>query len=362
MAAPNHLYRQRQVRAPPDILPAGAEELLARAAQTSAPVLIEGETGTGKTYLARSIHQTSARAGGPFVRVDCAALPDGLIERELFGHVRGAYTGALDSRPGLVEAASGGTLFLDEIGEVPMPVQSKLLSMLEEQAIRRLGAVTEIPVDIRIISATNQDLAELVAQRAFRRDLYYRCRVLYLRLPPLRERRRELPCDRALSARTHRFQAAGRRPTRPAGDHGLNQGAFLELVDIPEFGTVYPSERDVEQMTAELAPIVSIVPQPMRAKLIEEFRHRPQGRILRGGEFQVDRADRLWVATTRPSQVGTHLAVFQRSRYLGNIEIPGRVLNFQIADSLLVVLVEELEPDGDGLYPRRLDWYRIVER
>jgi transcriptional regulator with PAS, ATPase and Fis domain len=193
MGVSSHSQRQHPVRPPPDLLPAGVEKFLVRAAHSSAPVLLEGETGTGKTHLARSIHHASGRAGGPFVRVDCATLPEGVIERELFGHVRGAYTGALDSRAGLIETASGGTLFLDEIGEVPLAVQAKLLSVMEEPAIRRVGATSEIPVNVRLVTATNRDLTELVDERAFRRDLYYRCRVLYFHLPPLRERRDELP-------------------------------------------------------------------------------------------------------------------------------------------------------------------------
>jgi hypothetical protein len=140
------------------------------------------------------------------------------------------------------------------------------------------------------------------------------------------------------------------------------EGEFLELVNIPDFGTVYPSEREVEEWGAGITKLAAMAHKPPPTKEIEEFRHRPLGRIPRGVGFRVDRSDRLWVATTRPSQVGTHLAVFQRARYLGDIEISGRLLNFQIADSLLVALVEALEPDGDGLYPRRFDWYRILDR
>lgn len=174
-------------------LPARTERFVARAARSSAPVLLEGETGTGKSTLARLIHAASPRAVQPFVRVDCAALPEGILERELFGHVRGAFTGASDSRQGFVEAAHGGTLFLDEIGELPLPLQSKLLSLIEDRVIRRLGAVREIHVDLRIIAATNRDLAAAVEQGTFRTDLYYRCRVLSHRVPPLRERPWDLP-------------------------------------------------------------------------------------------------------------------------------------------------------------------------
>jgi hypothetical protein len=140
------------------------------------------------------------------------------------------------------------------------------------------------------------------------------------------------------------------------------EGKFLSLVEIPDFGTVYPSEREVEEWGYVRIKRATRAQMPPPTKEIEEFRRRPLERTSRAGWLQVDRSDRVWVAITRPSQVGTHLALFRRAEYLGNIEIPGRVLNFQIADSLLIALVEALEPDGDGLYPRRLDWYRIVER
>jgi hypothetical protein len=140
------------------------------------------------------------------------------------------------------------------------------------------------------------------------------------------------------------------------------EGRFLAVAEIPDFGTVYPSEREVEEWEAGRTKLAALVHRPPPTKEVEEYRRRPLGRAPRGGRLQVDRSDRVWMATTRPSQVGTYLAAFQRARYLGEIEVPGRVLDFQIADSLLVALVEALEPDEDGLYPRRFDWYRIVER
>lgn len=164
-----------------------------RAARCGEPVLICGETGSGKTELAMQIHELSRRAHGPFVRVNCGAIPESLFEGEMFGHVRGAFTDARESRAGLFEAADSGTLFLDEVGELPLRVQSKLLLALEERCVRRLGAVNEIRVDVRVVAATNSDLREMMRRKLFREDLFHRLAVLRIHTPPLRERRQELP-------------------------------------------------------------------------------------------------------------------------------------------------------------------------
>jgi transcriptional regulator with PAS, ATPase and Fis domain len=167
--------------------------ILERVAATDATVLILGETGTGKDVVARSVHAASARAKGPFVTVDCGAIPENLIESELFGHTRGAFSGAIADRKGVFEEAHGGTLFLDEIGEMPMSMQPKLLRAIERRAVRRVGTNVEKPVDVRIVAATNRALATSVNDGTFREDLYYRLAVVEAALPPLRARREDIP-------------------------------------------------------------------------------------------------------------------------------------------------------------------------
>jgi transcriptional regulator with GAF, ATPase, and Fis domain len=166
---------------------------LERVSPTASTVLIEGETGTGKDVVARSIHAASPRAKGRFVPIDCGAIPVNLIESELFGHVRGAFSGALTDRRGVFEEADGGTLFLDEIGELPLHVQPKLLRAIETRAVRRLGSNTEKPVDVRLVAATNRSLTRCVNEGTFREDLYYRLAVVEVTLPPLRARRGDIP-------------------------------------------------------------------------------------------------------------------------------------------------------------------------
>jgi len=162
-------------------------------AATSATVLVSGENGTGKEMLARAIHQESPRAGGPFVAVSCAALPESLIESELFGHEKGAFTSALQTHKGRFELADGGTLFLDEIGDLSAAVQVKLLRVLQEREFERVGGTKTLPVDIRLIAATNRDLEKEVANGRFRQDLFFRLNVVPLVLPPLRERPDDIP-------------------------------------------------------------------------------------------------------------------------------------------------------------------------
>jgi two-component system NtrC family response regulator len=167
--------------------------LVRRVASSEATVLIQGESGTGKELIAKAIHYASPRAARPLVRVNCAALPETLLESELFGHEKGAFTGAVASRKGRFELAHGGTLFLDEIGDLPLHLQAKLLRVLQEREFERVGSSQPVKVDVRLLSATNRNLDALIKSGAFREDLYYRLNVVTVLLPPLRERRQDLP-------------------------------------------------------------------------------------------------------------------------------------------------------------------------
>ncbi|MBI3156803.1 MAG: sigma 54-interacting transcriptional regulator, partial [Burkholderiales bacterium] len=172
---------------------AQVRELVARVARSMAPVLVQGESGTGKELVARAIHACSPRAGGPFVAVNCGAIPEPLLEAEFFGYRKGAFTGAAEDREGFFQAAAGGTLFLDEIGDLPLAMQSKLLRVIQERAVRPVGAVQEQPTDVRIVSATHRDLGAEAREGRFRQDLYYRLNVIRIVVPPLRERIEDLP-------------------------------------------------------------------------------------------------------------------------------------------------------------------------
>jgi transcriptional regulator with GAF, ATPase, and Fis domain len=208
---------------------------LARVAESDAPVLLLGETGTGKELAARAIHAASKRAAQPFVIVDCAALSASLVEGELFGHARGAFTGAVGARAGSFEAADGGTIFLDEIGELPLAIQPKLLRVLESRTVKRLGESEHRSVDVRLIAATHRDLGRLVNSGAFREDLYFRLAVLPLVLPPLRARPSDIPL-------LYRHLLAGRQPREPVSERSL--------AEMPWLGNVRELRNFVERVCA----------------------------------------------------------------------------------------------------------------
>ncbi|HEY4580782.1 MAG TPA: sigma-54 dependent transcriptional regulator [Candidatus Acidoferrales bacterium] len=185
LARDNIIGQSRPLRA--------ALEIARAIAPTNSTVLVTGESGTGKELVARRIHELSPRFDRPFVSLNCGAFPETLLESELFGYVKGAFTGATHSKPGLFQAAHGGTLFLDEIGEMSLPMQVKLLRVLQERKVRPLGSTEESSVDVRVIAATNKDLRQLVAEKSFREDLFYRISVIPLHMPPLRERSDDIP-------------------------------------------------------------------------------------------------------------------------------------------------------------------------
>jgi two-component system NtrC family response regulator len=185
-------------------------EIIRRVATSDVPVLIVGESGTGKELTARAIHARSARCDGPFAAINCGAIPETLLESELFGHEKGAFTGAHTQRPGRIEKAQGGTLFLDEIGEISTHLQTKLLRYLQEQTIERVGGREEIVVDARVLAATNVDLKEALEKGTFREDLYYRLGVVVISMPPLREREGDIPL--LAKAFLKRFAAESKTP------------------------------------------------------------------------------------------------------------------------------------------------------
>lgn len=216
---------------------------IGKVARSQAPVYILGESGVGKELVARTIHEQGARAKGPFVPVNCGAIPAELMESEFFGHRKGSFTGAHADKPGLFQAANGGTLFLDEVAELPLQMQVKLLRAIQEKSVRPVGAASEIPVDVRLLSATHKDLAQLVADGRFRHDLYYRINVIELRVPPLRERRGDLP------------QLAGSVLQRLAASHGrpaptLAQSALDALSQYAFPGNVRELENILERALA----------------------------------------------------------------------------------------------------------------
>ena len=218
-------------------------DLARRVAKVDASVLITGESGVGKERVARFLHDESTRAAGPFIAINCGAITETLLESELFGHARGAFTGATSDRPGIFEAASRGTLLLDEIGEVSAGMQVKLLRVLQEREIRRVGENNSRPVDARIIAATNRDLSHGVAENTFRQDLYYRLKVVELNVPSLRDRREDiLPLARLLLA-----EAAIRMDRKISG---LSPGAADQLLRYEWPGNVRELENAMERAVA----------------------------------------------------------------------------------------------------------------
>jgi two-component system response regulator GlrR len=230
------------------------EDVLGRArmvADSDASVFIQGQSGTGKELLARAVHRASPRAEAPFVAINCGAIPENLLESELFGHKKGAFTGATADQKGLFQAAHGGTLFLDEIGDMPLSLQVKLLRVLQERLVRPVGATEGIPVDVRIITATHRDLGEEMAEGRFREDLYYRLNVVALELPPLAERSEDIPllASHFLTQLAERYGKEVR---------GFAPEAMERMVSAPWPGNVRQLYNVVEQVvTLSPTPIVS---------------------------------------------------------------------------------------------------------
>jgi two-component system response regulator GlrR len=238
-----------------------------KVAPMATTVLIRGESGTGKELVARALHEQSPRAVNPMISVNCAAIPETLIESELFGHEKGAFTGAQNNRKGLVEAADGGTLFLDEIGELPIEAQARLLRLLQEKEIRRIGSTQAKRVDVRLVAATHRDLKKLVSENRFREDLYYRLNVVSLHLPALAERREDIP----LLAGHFLATLAGKYGKTL---HGFAPEAIKLLATAPWPGNVRQLYNVVEQVCAlTTAPLIS-------AGLVQRALRAPTGEVL----------------------------------------------------------------------------------
>jgi DNA-binding NtrC family response regulator len=247
-------------------------ELVARVASAEAPVLVAGETGSGKELVARAIHRQGPRRAGPFVAINCAALPDPLLESELFGHTRGAFTDAREPRTGLLVQASGGTLFLDEIGDLPLPLQPKLLRALEERRVRPLGASCEVSFDARIVTATNCELESAVEEGRFRGDLMFRIDVVRVEVPPLRMRGNDV----LLLAQEFTRRAAARAARAVLG---LSRGAAEKLLAYPWPGNVRELENCIEQAVA-----LTQHDQILAEDLPERIRDHRRARVLLVGE------------------------------------------------------------------------------
>jgi two-component system response regulator PilR (NtrC family) len=284
-----------------------------RIGDSKATVLITGESGTGKELAAKAIHYNSSRAAQPFVAVNCGAIPQELMESELFGHVKGAFTGAVAAKQGLFEVADGGTLFLDEVSELPLHLQVKLLRVLEEPEIRPVGGVRSVRVDVRIIAATNRDLSQAVGGRVFREDLFYRLNVISLHLPPLRERRDDIPL--LVRHFLDKFAAAG---TTPAKDISPEALSALERYAWP--GNVRELENVIERaVTLEPGEVIGIesLPESVRARNAPDFTRvelPPEGLDLDALMERIER-DLLGQALRRADGVQSRAAQLLRTSF-----------------------------------------------
>jgi two-component system response regulator HydG len=277
-------------------------EVAKRAACVESTVLITGESGVGKERLARFIHRMSARARAPFIPVNCGALTESLIESELFGHARGSFTGAVRDREGLFEAANGGTLMLDEIGELPYPAQVKLLRVLQDREVRRVGENRQHRVNVRLIAATNRDLAQDVAARRFREDLYYRLKVVKVHIPPLRERLDDL---RGLA------EAFLRRMTVRMGLalEGFSSAALQRILEYTWPGNIRELENAIESACALATGLVIDVDD-----LPDELRCRPALAIASPGIRPLREVEREYILAALQQNGGNRHQTAQQLR------------------------------------------------
>ena len=313
------------------------QELLVRIEQmapVSSTVLVQGESGTGKELVAKAIHDLSLRRGKPFIAVNCAALPESLLESELFGHEKGAFTGAAERRLGRFELADGGTIFLDEIGEIPESVQVKLLRVLESRAFFRVGGVAPIKVDVRVVAATNKSLRDAVALGRFRDDLYYRLNVLSLYLPPLRERREDVPL--LVRRFIREFSAQHDKSFR-----GITAEALQKLVSAPWPGNVRQLRNLIESMVV-LAPGNEIRASDIPADILDGAARMLPVPIGMGGAGQVSNQELEFILR---SLMDLRMQVEELRRRLD--DGPQRVQVIDVTDTHPVAELEVLDIDGD---------------
>ncbi|HEX8184641.1 MAG TPA: sigma 54-interacting transcriptional regulator, partial [Blastocatellia bacterium] len=261
-------------------------------AATDSSVLIYGETGTGKELLARAIHDLSPRRGRTLVKVNCAAIPTGLLESELFGHEKGAFTGAIERRIGRFELAHQGTIFLDEVGEVPLELQPKLLRVLQEREFERLGSSRTIRVDVRVVAATNSDLAKMVAEKKFRNDLYYRLNVFPITLPPLRERPEDIPLLVHFFA--HKFAQQMKKPVERIPKETMTAltsyswpGNIRELQNLIERAVILSRSSTLEIPLAELKQSAEVVTGRTETAALETVEREHILRVLRESNWVI---------------------------------------------------------------------------
>ncbi len=264
--------------------------MVRRAATSDVSVLLSGESGTGKEVVARAIHTSGERRVGRFVAVNCGAIPEALLESELFGHVKGSFTGATSDRRGLFEEAEGGTIFLDEIADLPLAMQVKLNRALQERSVRRVGASEERPIDVRVIAATNVDLKAQVASGQFREDLFYRLHVFHIGLPPLRDRREDIPLLAAFLLERHA------RPGARTVD-GFTAEALSALVQFDWPGNVRELENVIERALA-----VSDGPRIELEALPEEVSSTLRPRVTRGSDTHLSYREVVDLARDRASR------------------------------------------------------------
>jgi DNA-binding NtrC family response regulator len=341
----------------------GIREVLVKIEQmapVSSTVLVEGESGTGKELVARAIHRLSPRRNKPFIAVNAGALPESLIESELFGHEKGAFTGAAERRLGRFELANNGTLFLDEIGEVPPATQVKLLRVLEDGEVMRVGGTTPISVDVRVVAATNQPLRRLVEEGSFRADLYYRLNVLSIYLPPLRDRPDDIPL--LVRKFVREFSAAHDRPFR-----GISAEAMQSLVEYQWPGNVRELRNLIESMVV-LAPgrqiEASDIPREIREGGGSRFLPVPVGPLVRGSQSAGGRELEFIVR----SLVELKLQVEELRARMQSAEMPREIFTSRIESPAERVIagnvynekdvspqsVSAIEPPGQNVGPRTI--------